>query len=761
MRCKAPFLWTLLLFVLHSSYGQVPALNEWRLHLPWNETTVLQTNDQSVWCATPYGIFEYNATSGEYTQLTKQNRLSETGIETFQLIPSSNNLVVAYNNGLIDVLTENETTSLTSFRDLNTLSSKQIYEIFNTANTSYISTGLGILVIDLNKQEFKGNYSIGDNGGPVQVFSTVIYNNSIYAATSEGLKKAALNGVNLADYRNWSLDAGLPNNSSPVTKLSVVNNQLIALRKDSLFSFSSNWQFLYADGWAVTNMRTSNNQLFLIESLGSNARVAQLSTSGSLVNAIQNSLIQFPNDVLSLNNTIYIADRRKGMGLFANSGFSSLIPNGPIGKNTGQHFATNNGLWAASRSNWEPSSGNSNGLSLLTETGWTSFSSFNNSLPDSLGNVLVTITDETKDIVWAGSDQRGLLRKEGNTWSVYALNSLIGSSSISPQRYIVSGLGLDSKNNLWIANSQAGNPLKVVKPDGSSKSFSIPFPVSNNSLAQILVDDYDHIWICSGENQGIFVFNYGADINNTADDQWKWIRSVSQAGNLPSPAIRSITKDRNGFVWVGTTNGAAVFQCVNDLFASNKICDAIWPIVKQGNFAGYLLANEAVYSIATDGANRKWMGTNNGVFLVNEEGEETLQQFNKSNSLLLSDTVYSIAIAKATGEVFFGTSNGMASYRSTATDPTVEKGKVLVFPNPVPPDYTGLIGIKGLPENATVKITELNGRLIYETKALGGQATWNGRDLKGRNINSGVYLVIVKEPISAEKAVSKIVFIGK
>jgi hypothetical protein len=86
---------------------------------------------------------------------------------------------------------------------------------------------------------------------------------------------------------------------------------------------------------------------------------------------------------------------------------------------------------------------------------------------------------------------------------------------------------------------------------------------------------------------------------------------------------------------------------------------------------------------------------------------------------------------------------------------------VLVFPNPVPPGYNGSIAIRGVANNAIVKIAEMDGRLVYQTRALGGQAIWNGKDYKGRTISTGVYLVLVSDDARQENLVTKIVFINK
>jgi hypothetical protein len=109
--------------------------------------------------------------------------------------------------------------------------------------------------------------------------------------------------------------------------------------------------------------------------------------------------------------------------------------------------------------------------------------------------------------------------------------------------------------------------------------------------------------------------------------------------------------------------------------------------------------------------------------------------------------------------VFIATAKGLVSFRGAATEAEESKMNVVVFPNPVPPGYSGTIGIRGLPENSVVKITETNGRLVFQTRSLGGQAVWDGRDYKGQKASTGVYLVIAVDAIKGEQVVSKIVLV--
>ena len=259
---------------------------------------------------------------------------------------------------------------------------------------------------------------------------------------------------------------------------------------------------------------------------------------------------------------------------------------------------------------------------------------------------------------------------------------------------------------------------------------------------------------------GLICFDHGASIDNTGDDRWKKYSTGAGNGNLPTNEVTCIAKDKSGFMWIGTTDGAAVIQCPEQAFDA-PVCDAVWPIVPNGNFAGFLFKGQEVRSIAVDGADRKWVATKNGVFLISAEGEKVIYRFTEDNSPLLSSDVKKIAIDGKTGEVYFATLKGICSFRSTATEGGITNEEVLVFPNPVPPGYSGTIAIRGLVNNAIVKITELDGRLVYQTRALGGQAVWDGKNYRGQRISSGVYLVLVNDDNKKERTAAKIFFIAR
>ena len=218
--------------------------------------------------------------------------------------------------------------------------------------------------------------------------------------------------------------------------------------------------------------------------------------------------------------------------------------------------------------------------------------------------------------------------------------------------------------------------------------------------------------------------------------------AVATARNEPNDRI-STTRSADVTIDTGTRTGAA--DDTVDARAAATTC--------------HRAGDTPSGSIAVDGANRKWVGTKNGVWLVSTDGEKVIERFTEENSPLLSNDVRKITVDPITGEVFMLTFKGICSFRGTATEGTSSNQSVLVFPNPVPPSYKGMIAIRGVANNAIVKITELDGRIVYQTKAFGGQAVWNGKNYKGQNVSSGVYLVLIADEANQEKAAAKIVII--
>jgi hypothetical protein len=295
----------------------------------------------------------------------------------------------------------------------------------------------------------------------------------------------------------------------------------------------------------------------------------------------------------------------------------------------------------------------------------------------------------------------------------------------------------------WIADYKNG---LLSNSEGSYRNYS---PNSLDTLYQtrrdsIVLDLDGNRWIRQGSFGGILVIS--------PKNQRQFVYNSVGSGNLPSNNVNSLAIDHDGQMWVGTDKGVVVFDNPSAVF-SGKNFDAYTPVFERRR----LLGNEVVTSIAIDGGNRKWMGTRNGIFLFSPDGTELVSNFNEKNSPLPSSEISYITAEPNTGEVYIRTPKGMVSYRGTATEGTLKQdgNAVKVFPNPVRPDFEGQIGIEGLVENAFVKITDIAGNLVFETRANGGTAVWNGNTLSGGRVETGVYLIFSANKKGEETLVSR------
>ncbi len=735
-------------------------VGQWREHLPYQNTVDLVQTASKIYCATPYSLFSVSLEDGETERLSKINGLSDIGISRIGYDAVEKKLIIAYTNSNLDLYDGTKTINIPDIKQKNILGDKTIFNIFTSNGLVYLSTGIGIVVVDEKKHEIRDSYFIGNGGSYLRINGVTMDGSWLYAATAAGLKRAPANSANLADYRNWQVVSGFE--TGDISDVIALNNSIVVSKTDSLFLFKNNTRsFLYRDILPIVSVRISEEKLIVCHRNNAGAsKVVVLNENGIVEKAItQPGVISSPKQALQVNGSIWTADFFGGLSKTSGASFERFIPNGPPATASGEIAIANHVLWAASgevNSSWNYQY-NRNGLLRFKENGWKAYNQFNNFQQlDTVLDLISVAIDPKDQSVWAGSYGGGLVHVTANDQlQIFKQNSSLQPASGDPTSYRVSGLAFDAGDNLWISNYGAANNISVRKADGSFKSFRIPFFLSENAVSQLLVDDNDFKWIIAPKGNGLICYNSGAGIDITNDDQWKYFRKGAGLGNLPDNEVLSMVKDKQGIIWVGTANGIGIIDCGSDVFSAQG-CEAVIPVVQTGQFNGYLFQGEQVQAMVTDAANRKWIGTKNGAWLISPDGDKTLLHFTEDNSPLLNSDVKRIAIDGQTGEVFFATFKGICSYRGTAIDGGKSNEQLLVFPNPVPAAYTGPIAIKGLVENAFVKIMELNGRLVYQTRALGGQAVWNGQDLNGRKVSSGVYLVLVTDETRKEKAAGKI-----
>ena len=746
-------LFTNLLLLASTIQAQSIKVGEWRDHLSYFETFDICVQENLIYTSTDKALFVYNKYDQSIERLNTLNGLSDANVSAIE--SNETILIVGYENGNLDIIKNNKTENLADIKRASIIANKKINSINIEENTAYISTGFGIVVLDLVKTEIKDTYYIGTGGTYMNIIGTSISEGVLFAATETGIYKANLNQGNLADFQAWEKMEFRQNSKfnliETFSNKLFVNIQGNTFNSDSLYTYDGlNWE-LFAHPYSNVSLKVSNNKLIVTSKYGVNRYNENLDSEQHLSSGV----FSFPKKEfragIYIDGEYWIADKYNGL-LRYKSGYSEqIMPTGPHKSDVAQIQNFGDEIWLAHGSkdeNWDPT-WSKNELSILKNDFWSQTSTL---LENKIHDPVAIAQRGNKTYV--ASWQKGLAELENNELSILYNNTNSSLQKRFPHEdwINIGAIEFDSEGNLWCTNAQTLEPLSVQYTNGEWASFSLGNTVTEDqNLAKLLIDQNDQKWI-QLKNNGLIVFD-----ETRSGTKAKKISNGENNGNLSSDRIFAMAEDLDGEIWIGTDNGVCVFYDPSAIFEGEK---AATIIVTQDGHNTHLLNGLLINDIEIDGANRKWFATNNsGVVLTSENGTEEIYHFTAENSPLFSNKVIDIEINQESGEVFFATDKGLISYRSGATEGSNDFSNVLVFPNPIKPGYEGTISIKGLLTDAVVKITDISGNLVYKTTALGGQANWDGKRTNGEEVNSGVYLIFCSDEEGNENHVSKLLIV--
>lgn len=345
-------------------------------------------------------------------------------------------------------------------------------------------------------------------------------------------------------------------------------------------------------------------------------------------------------------------------------------------------------------------------------------------------------------------------------------NSLLYTVTSSNKYVLVETVTCAPDKTVWLSQSQTANSLISISPDGTWTAYDVPELMeegkSHRALRRMMVDSRGLIWLVNDDWTTPAIYCFDPESKKIVNEFSK--KLTNQDGTSYDKFFpHCITEDLDGNMWVGTDVGVFMIEAPNVTTANQPITQVKVPRNDGSDLADYLMANTVVKVIAIDGANRKWIGTDgNGLYLISADNNEQIHHFTTENSPLLDNVILSLAINPTTGEVYIGTDKGLCSYMSDATEAAEEpsEGDLYVYPNPVTPQYKGLITIHGLTFNSHVKIVSASGKLISEGYSNGGTFTWDGCDNKGRRVASGVYIVVAATQNGKKASISKIAIVN-
>jgi hypothetical protein len=760
----------LLLVLPATCLAQDKPIGYWRAHLPYSTALGVASDGNMLYTVCNEGFFTYDNSKGQLEPYSKVEGMSDLGMACIAYDHATKTAVLAYQDGNIDLFKDNTFYNIPDLKIKSVSGTKQIHHIYIEAGMAYLSTDIGILVVDLTNRVIQETYvfTISNQTIPIKDYSAD--NTYFYAATPAGLFRAPKSKY--AQLQNFSVWANLDNTHSYVS-LAALNGKIYAADTSKIFVLSqSTLSQIYTSKLIINHLDAGINTLLVSEYLPSKFKgdikiidsashsIDSFSISGQPVQALQ-----------LLNGTYWVADAFRGLQQRTDTNnVNAHYPNGPGDHNNFDIYAYNKNVWVAhgGYNDHFVSNNSGSGMSNFSNNGWATYQDFVYApFFDTVRDIVAITKDRADGTVYAGSFSGGGLfeLKSDNTYQILKQHSIF-DLSYNNVAYQIMGLGFDHVNNLWMTMLGSPHELLVKTAAGNWYKFNVNNVLRSdvsrpmnyqNAVGPLIVDNNDQIWYWGILGGGVIVYNPNGTPDNPADDVASVITEGAGSGNLPSNNVGSIVQDNNGDMWIGTDKGIAIISCAANY--TTAPCDATIPIVQYDQYANYLFVDEYVHAMAVDGGNRKWVGTDNGIWLLSPDASKIIFHFTVDNSPLPSNHVQKITIDAVTGDVYIGTDFGLVSYHGNAIEGGTTNSHVVSYPDPVPSGYSGTIAIKGLVANADVRITDITGQLVYRTTALGGQAVWNGMDYTGHRPQSGVYLIFVTNSDGTQTFAGKMVFI--
>ena len=762
---------------------------DWQLHLPTNRPLRLADAGDRIYVTTGPSFYYLDKKLNTTQTLSSRDGLSDVEVVALAHDSVTRQTVVAYRNGNVDVLrADGRVRNLSDILRKPIQGGKDIYQVSIANGKAYLSARFGLVVLDLAKLEVSDTYSnIGPGGTAVAVYDATVANGAVFAATSAGLLRGALS-TNLLDYRNWTLFLPAPLNPNPVFRtypfVTSFAGQVYAAVEgtgSAVYRYvagnPARWdQVPNTYTFQFRNLRSSSTGVLIVDDLSGVRRIDRANAvtpviPGPVGEQTMDAVRSVPDGAYYVayynrglervrpgtgqvnerfaangpeNNLAFsvLADARTSIVNVFTGGYSERYA--PAGRREGFHeYAA--GQWTTLKPPGLPGSNNSGQL---------------------LGPVRGARTPD--GTLYVGANGGGLLEWKGPGQvrhfgeNLPAGSPLLGTFGGGNNRVEITDLAADAEGNVYVVNRHLmpnTSGLFILNPTTAAWR-TIPWVSGLEALERIVLGDDGTVWVSvsrktdpTGAALGIFAVNPAAGTPNAP-------RFFTSASGLPDNQIYELAKDRRGYIWAATIKGVAVFNDPGGPFGSDA--RFITPRVTKGEGAGFeVLFSEAVRTVAVDGGDRKWFGTDNGLWLFSPDADEALLHFTTANSPLPSNRIVDVKVNDKTGDVWVATDAGVVAYRGAATVTEGEPRCTAVFPNPVRPEFTGTVGINGLANNALVKITDVAGHLVYAAKANGGTVTWNLTTPDGQRVRSGIYLVLSADADGKNGCVSKVAVFSK
>ncbi|MFD2726521.1 type IX secretion system anionic LPS delivery protein PorZ [Hyunsoonleella rubra] len=758
----------------------------WKGHFSYFKITkVINGGENQVYGASENAVFRYDTQTREIEEITTVNGLSGDEISTIFYSDIYELLLIGYENGLIEVVLDNDddVLSVVDILDKTTIppSRKKINHFNALGNLAYIATDFGISVYDMERLEFGDTYLIGNGGSQIGVNQTTVFGEYIYAACSEGqgIRKGSISNPNLIDFQNWT---------------TIINGDFLAIEatENNIYTVRSNRRIYELVNDALVERVLYGSTPVELTSVGNNyvvttnTNVFVYDESLDLLSQVDIS-VEFDARYLSatlVSEDLFIGTQEYGIlntPISNPTTFEEIHPDGPLLNSPFSVNAQSNNVWITFGEYsifLNPYPLNSRGFSRFNGDAWT-----NTPYSDVLGARClnsISINPYNNNQVFISSFFNGLLEVNDGVPSFLfdqtnsALESLISASNPDYVDIRVGMSKFDTDGLLWTITSRITKPLKSYDPSsGNWNSYAFTGVLPDDDIAgnlgyrDMAIGPDGTKWVVS-YNRGIIGFN-----ENGGNPRVKAL--YKEEDNMPSDFATAVAVDRRGQVWVGTFRGLRVIFNASGFFEDDD-ARASEIIIEQDGIARELLFQQLVSRIVVDGSNNKWIGTvGSGLFYLSSDGQNTIFHFTKENSPLPSNTITDISLDDTNGTLYIATDKGLVSFASGGSGTTEDFSSSHAYPNPVRPNFNIVddkVKIKDIPENVNIKITDIEGNLVAEAQSRtnlryngynleidGGTAYWNGKNLANNVVASGVYLIMLADMDSFETKVIKLMVV--
>jgi hypothetical protein len=769
--------------------GEPSIPGTWRAYPTLREVNALDATPTEVWAASAGGLFSYTPSSGEVRRFTTVEGLLGVDVSAVAADAARGLVWLGYPTGAIDRL-DPASGQVTAFFDIERATQyprRGVNRVIVRGDSLYIATDFGLVVFDPAAGVVRDTYSrLGPIPTGIAVYDALVAPipdgpdagvNALWLATSEGVVRARLDEPNLQQPSAWSVELrirariGADSVSVPFRRLATLDGRIAAGADASLLAATTPplgtdlWIREPGVGWVAQGVGPFTRDIVVADGRLQVLVPGEIVSRGLDGSEVRTTFDGYANlRALDVDaGLLWVGDGQAGLfrtgtppgGVVVVPESDRVVPTGPFSNVIGGVDVGPGGvLWLSHRREDVPGVGGVSGISKLDDTGWTIYSTRTH--PINGGDLGFLSAHAAADgSFYAGSFGGGLteITSDGTALAVTAENSTLRAPSGLPTTYIVSQDAVtDAAGRLWVINGLTSNPLHV-RENGQWSALSYPTGLPASTTPDgIYVDAFDQQWLTLrvttslSVGRGVAVVSTSGTPGQGGDDRaLHFVGQTAVGVGMPNDKAFDFAEDGEGRLWIGTERGVGVVAAPGSAFGGDPgLAIPRWPITGEGDSTSFFLRDFVVNAIARDPAGQLWFATTAGALLVNAAGDAILERFTASNSPLFSDNVVDVAVDEESGRVYFVTDRGALSYDAQATSPAADADDLRTFPSPFrPAEHDGVL-ISGLVAQTDVRILTLDGRLVARVEGRGGTAEWDGRDLSGRPVASGVYLVAAR-----------------